>query len=306
LENSLLKSLETIEQETQIHLNALTDDSCYSLILEGSWDLVLGQLVKLDLDSLLLVDLYEQIAVELVETLFVDVAKSLVRQAEPLLLLKDLHPARYLFLESLLSGDSLDEYYSIEPKQSRRKRIADTLCAQLQVVEPSRLVTLIGQALKWQQSQGYLDSEDSIDLFRGSSTLQLNQVDQVPTQVLKQITFPKKYGCVSCAFSPNGDFIVTGTKDGFVEVWNYMTGKLRKDLKYQAEENMMMMETSVLALAFSTDGKLLATGSEDVLLVTRERSRYGISNLASTSRVYRVRTRNQSRASSFHAIIHSC
>lgn len=42
-----------------------------------------------------------------------------------------------------------------------------------------------------------------------------------------------------------------------------MTGKLRKDLVYQQEENMMLMETSVLCLSFSRDSKLLASGARN-------------------------------------------
>ena len=48
-----------------------------------------------------------------------------------------------------------------------------------------------------------------------------------------------------------------------MQVWDFVTGKLKKDLQYQADEQFMMHETAVLALNYSRDSELLVSGSQD-------------------------------------------
>lgn len=265
-ENGLHRTLQAMQEESRVSLNTVDSlDGLLSDINHGRWDQVLQACSYLSLPDGVQQDLYHQIALELAEMKDVDTAMHLMKETAPGISMKQETPERYQRLQALVMKQQFDARESYEgfPKEKKRQAIGQSIAKYVQVAPPSRLLALVGQAMKWQQSAGMLPPETKFDVFKGQAAQAAEEREIHPTVIHKTVRFGAKSHPECATFSPDGQYCVSGSVDGFVEVWDYQSAVLRKDLQYQEDGSFMMHDKAVIALAFSKDSELLATGSQD-------------------------------------------
>lgn len=267
-ENNLIGTLKTLQEESQMAMNTVDSlENFMSDVSQGRWESVLPQVAGLQLPQDKSMALYEQVVLELIEMRETDLAREMLRTTEPLALLRASDPDRYFRLEAFINKgvtDAQDLYSYGFNKERRRQELAESLATEVSVVPPSRLLSLLQQALKYQQLQGLLPKERKYDLFRGGARQRSkDESEKVPKKLAGQVKFGAKAHPECARFSPDGQSLVTGSVDGFVEVWDHDTCRRRKDLAYQANEEFMMHDIAVISLTFSRDGEMVATGDTD-------------------------------------------
>lgn len=264
-ENNLLHSLQTLQSETAVTLNTIEDIPKFtSDILHGKWGSVLNALQFCSLPENKQEDLYEQIILELLEAGEIDSSFAML-ETKPLQRMHQINLHRYLRLKNLAGKnyfDSQEAYFIGTNKEKRRNDLVESICHEVQSVPSGRLLSLLSQSIKWQKHIGQLSKGDELDLFRGDKPIQRDKLEKLAEHNSKVIKFGKNSYANSAFFSPDGEFLITGSSDGFIEVWDFDTGKLRNDLKYQAEDELMIHDSIVMALNFSSDSELIVSGDK--------------------------------------------
>ena len=137
----------------------------------------MSQVGNLQVPQKKLQDLYEHVVLEMTEAKELDVARTLLRQTQVMSVLRKEDERRYLRLENLMGRVFVDasDLYPETTRDKRRSKIASDLAQEVSVIPPSRLMTIVGQALKWQRLQGALPDGAEIDLLRGVAVGKLDE-----------------------------------------------------------------------------------------------------------------------------------
>lgn len=219
-EQGLSSTAQTLQSESGIVCNTLDNPTAFvQEIINGNWSMVLQTCQSLRLDASTLINLYELIILECIESKDTELAQTLLTST-PILVLKQTEPSRYQrivrfvssFSSSSLSSsshgffiDPMELYNDGLTKEKRRGTIAKDILEQTTNILPSRLLSLLGQAIKWQIHTGTLttktDDTTSIPSVAQRTNTVSRTVDLIQSTGPQQITAPALLEALSLSSS---------------------------------------------------------------------------------------------------------
>lgn len=172
---------------------------------------------------------------------------------------------RYNLLKDLIQKREFDSkgFYSKKSKDDRRRELFVEVQNSVKMGEKGRLGYLLSLGIRKARELNKTKYNSKYDIFGDKFIPFKDKEDAVPAQVSKILRFPAEERIEVLEFTPNGRYMVTGTKDGVIEVWNPCTYELASDILYQNDNVFMMHQDCISALSVSSNSKYLASASVD-------------------------------------------
>jgi WD40 repeat-containing protein SMU1 len=265
-EQGMSESLQILQRESGVYLNAVTDlESLLKDVLAGRWEIVLNQIFHIQISITTLQSIYEQMIYELLEAGEGTLAREIVLSAAPIQILRDRDIDRYTYLERLCREPSFDEnlVYGKSSKEKRRQHIMELVRSEVRQVEPSRLLTIVQQAVAFQQEKEIIPKDGKFDLFFGSRRSNRHRTSEAIARTLtKYVRASEEEKITVVEVAPSAVMnAVIGKATGKIEVWSKETYELRQDLLYQANREFLVDTSTISACCFSKDGDYAAVGN---------------------------------------------
>ncbi|MDC3223735.1 protein kinase, partial [Mariniblastus sp.] len=160
---------------------------------------------------------------------------------------------------------------STEELWAREKQSAQRHLEESKKRELTKLIPIIKERVKNREVDGLLELVDRAIALRGESGNLAKLQQQLIQGKLERIRLQQEWIQSHCktinghtsivhsvAFSPDGNSIASGSRDGTFKIWDAKTGKVKLTLKRH--------RASVYSVAFSPDGNSIVSGSGDSTL----------------------------------------
>lgn len=270
-EMGLIKASETLMSESGCKLEHSITTRLREQIMDGDWGKVIGTLeemrplVKHQRYIQMLFLVLQQKYLELIEdSQFVDALLCLRSEIQPL----KIYISRVHQLPSFLMITNREELLKTANWCGKGAKSRTKLLEKLQsylpmsvMMPPSRLKTLLTQALDYQQNKCLFHNSDEPPSL-GSYTLLLDHVchrRNFPV-VTKQILTQHSNEVWFCQFSNNGKMLATGSKDSSIIMWN--VNQTTHEVTYS--RTLHCHSSGVGYVSWSNDDKyIVACGAEE-------------------------------------------
>ena len=135
--------------------------------------------------------------------------------------------------------------------------------AEVKSAKPGRLMYLLGKGLAQLRNEQNQKSGSSYNILEDRFVGFEDLVDQPPNRIVKTVRMPPESRPSALAYTPDGQYLVLGTVDGFLEVWSAASKSLASTITYQNDEVFMMHDCEIVSILPSRDSGFLAVADKN-------------------------------------------